>query len=138
MTLRLRFDDLEVRVTRSHTLARPTDDTTLVLAAVRGLLEQNWSLIAASGLSLVGVTLAGLDGAESLQPELPFGVPTRALDGAVDAVREKFGSGRGHPRGAARTRSRRRDADTAGLTRFTRSSRTSGSGQGRTGRRIRS
>ena len=52
----------------------------------------DWSLIAASGLSLVGVTLAGLDSADSLQPELPFGVPTRALDGALDAVRDKFGS----------------------------------------------
>ncbi|MHA3702386.1 DNA polymerase IV [Jatrophihabitans sp. YIM 134969] len=92
VTLRLRFDDLSVRVTRSHTLARPTDDTALVLSALRALLNENWSLIAASGLSLVGVTLGGLDGADVLQPELPFGVPTRALDGALDAVREKFGT----------------------------------------------
>lgn len=92
VTLRLRFDDLTVRVTRSHTLARPTDDTAAVLTALRALLEENWSLIAASGLSLVGVTLAGLDGSDVLQPELPFGIPTRALDSALDAVREKFGT----------------------------------------------
>ena len=92
VTLRLRFDDLSVRVTRSHTLARPTDDTAAVLAALRSLLDENWSLIAASGLSLVGVTLAGLDDSDVLQPELPFGVPTRALDSTLDAVREKFGT----------------------------------------------
>ena len=50
-------------------------------------------LIRDQGLTLIGITLANLDPVGAIQLELPFGAPggVGVLDGAVDAVREKFG-----------------------------------------------
>jgi DNA polymerase-4 len=89
--LRLRFDDF-ARITRSHTLASPTDATAPVLTAARTLLAQASPLIRERGLTLVGITLTNLDADGALQLELPFGKPTVGLDGAVDSIRERFGS----------------------------------------------
>ena len=97
VVLRLRFDDFS-RVTRSHTLPRPTDGTADVLRAARSLLGDAAPLIRAKGLTLVGIAVANLDDDGARQLVLPLrrgrsgpGAPD-ALDAAVDAVRSRFGS----------------------------------------------
>jgi len=92
VVLRMRFDDF-ARATRSHTLPGPTDDTAAVLFALRLLLDNCAGLIRERGITLIGVTLANLDDAKSLQLELPYArLDSRSLDGVVDRVRDKFGS----------------------------------------------
>jgi DNA polymerase IV len=92
VVLRLRFDDFS-RATRSRTLPRPTAATTAILAAARALLAQERPAIERRGLTLLGVTVANLDGGGATQLELPFdGCDPAALDAVVDAVRERFGS----------------------------------------------
>ena len=99
VVLRLRFDDFS-RVTRSHTLPRPTDRTDTVLAVARLLLAEAAPLIRAQGLTLVGVAVANLDDADAVQLILPFqrrhrasDAGSTALDAAVDDVRARFGAG---------------------------------------------
>jgi len=90
--LRLRFEDM-TRVTRSRTVRRATAGTDAWLAAGRALLDEAMPLIADRGVTLLGISITGLDEAADEQLELPFAsdAPTR-LDGALDAVRDKFGS----------------------------------------------
>ncbi|MBB2893624.1 DNA polymerase IV [Flexivirga oryzae] len=90
--LRLRFDDM-TRVTRSRTVRRATAGTDAWLVAGRALLDEAMPLIVDRGVTLIGISITGLDEAEDEQLELPFDTdaPTR-LDGALDAVRDKFGS----------------------------------------------
>jgi DNA polymerase-4 len=89
--LRLRFDDFS-RATRSHTLPEPTGETQTILATARALLAAATPLIEAKGLTLVGITLSNL---EHYDDQLLLPVERRragALDAALDAVRERFGS----------------------------------------------
>jgi DNA polymerase-4 len=93
VVLRLRFDDFS-RATRSHTLPSPTDSTAAIVAAARMLLRANAELIRERGLTLIGVSLANLDNAESFQLELPFqDAPSLDLDRAMDGIRARFGTG---------------------------------------------
>ena len=90
VTLRLRFGDYS-RATRSRTLSRPTAATATILAIARGLLRAAQPTIERRGLTLVGITIANLD-AGSVQLELPLpGLGERALDAALDELRERFG-----------------------------------------------
>jgi DNA polymerase-4 len=92
VTLRLRFDDFS-RATRSHTLPQATVETPAILDAARGLLPAAQPMIAGRGLTLIGVALANLHDDSAVQPALPFGrAAPGALDGAVDEVRDRFGS----------------------------------------------
>ncbi len=98
VVLRLRFDDFS-RVTRSHTLSRPTDRTDMVLEVARGLLADAAPLIRAQGLTLVGIAVANLDDADAVQLLLPFERRQRAadtggaaLDTALDDIRSRFGA----------------------------------------------
>ncbi len=91
VVLRLRFDDLS-RATRSHTLAEPTADTAVVLAATRSLRRAAGEAIAERGLTLVGVALTGLAPIDAVQLALPFDGHGPELDGAVDRVRARFGT----------------------------------------------
>jgi DNA polymerase-4 len=89
VVLRLRFGDF-TRVTRSHTLPRPTAATETVLATARALLAAARPAIESRGITLVGVAVSGLDGGAQL--ELPIDGPDpAALDAVVDQVRERFG-----------------------------------------------
>ena len=93
VVLRLRFADY-TRATRSHTLPRPTADTRIVLATVRGLLASATALVEGRGLTLVGVAVGNLDDRGAVQLTLPFDRRDRsALDAALDSVRHRFGSG---------------------------------------------
>jgi DNA polymerase-4 len=94
VVLRLRFGDF-TRATRSHTLPSPTDQTELLRAALRALLQTATPLIRDRGITLIGVSLAGLDNPDSYQLELPFGRPAeapRALDLALDVIRQRYGT----------------------------------------------
>jgi DNA polymerase-4 len=90
VVLRLRFDDFS-RATRSHTLERATAQTAPVLAAARGLLASAAPMIERRGLTLVGIAVGNLDDDGAVQLTLPFDRHSRALDTALDEVRERFG-----------------------------------------------
>ncbi|MEV6372975.1 DinB/UmuC family translesion DNA polymerase [Micromonospora musae] len=76
----------------AHTLAKATNDTRVVLDAVRALLRAALPEIARRGVTLVGVAVGNLDDAP-VQPPLPFDRdPGADLDAAVDAVRDRFGA----------------------------------------------
>jgi DNA polymerase-4 len=91
VVLRLRFADFS-RATRSHTLWRTTAETRTILAAARGLLADAGPLIRAQGLTLVGLTLTNLEREDRIQLALELDPRFRALDAAVDLVRDRFGS----------------------------------------------
>ncbi|WP_235866369.1 DNA polymerase IV [Serinibacter arcticus] len=104
--LRLRFGDY-TKASRSHTLAQATGSTVRLADAAGTLLRQASGVVAARGITLVGVALTGLVPDAVEQPELSFedlpvgtspalgaGVrDTRLLDAAVDGLGERFGSG---------------------------------------------
>jgi DNA polymerase-4 len=90
IVLRLRFDDFS-RATRSQTLPYATANTQVIFVAARALLAAAVPLIAARGITLVGVAVTNLEhGATQLQ--LPFDPHSDALDAALDDVRSKFGT----------------------------------------------
>lgn len=92
VVLRLRFADFS-RAARSHTLPRPTAHTRTILDTARGLLTAALPTIERRGVTLVGVAVGNLDGGRYQQLELPFdGYADGGLDGALDAVRARFGS----------------------------------------------
>jgi DNA polymerase IV len=92
VVLRLRFDDFS-RATRSHTLPAPTDQTEVLLTALRGLLAAVGPKIATDGLTLVGISLSNLDDGDTTQLELPFSErSTLGLDGALDRIRDRYGT----------------------------------------------
>jgi DNA polymerase-4 len=92
VTLRLRFDDY-TRATRSHTIAQATAETEVVLAIARGLFAAAMPAIRAQGLTLIGLSFTNLSDSDAVQLALPFGRhDTIGLDGAIDDVRERFGT----------------------------------------------
>ena len=91
VVLRLRFDDFS-RATRSHTLPRPTAHTGTILETTRELLAAAMPTIERLGITLVGISVANLDGDEVLPLVLPLdGHDGAALDEALDEIRERFG-----------------------------------------------
>ena len=88
VVLRLRFGDFE-RATRSHTLPFATANTQAILVTARALLATATPLIERRGITLVGCSVAMLEDARTRQ--LLLG-PEEAVDAAVDAIRDRYGS----------------------------------------------
>jgi DNA polymerase-4 len=92
VVLRLRFGDF-TRATRSHTLPEPTDETAVLLGALRSLLADELPRLRSQGVTLLGIAVANLDDARAVQLSLPFGgQDRRSLDAALDGVRARFGT----------------------------------------------
>lgn len=92
VVVRVRFADF-TSSTVSRTLARPTSSTQVLLDTALGLLRGRGDEIDRRGISLVGFQATGLDDhGEQLMLPLPEQVP-EGLDTAVDAVRDRFGTG---------------------------------------------
>ena len=62
-----------------------------MLAALRLLLAAAMPMIDKRGITLLGVTISGLDGGEQLELALD-GHDPQVLDATVDDVRERFGT----------------------------------------------
>jgi DNA polymerase-4 len=91
VVLRLRFDDF-TRATRSHTMGEATAQTPTILATARALLTTAIPMIQERGITLLGVSLSGLDDGAT-QLEMPVdGHSPSALDATIDDVRNRFGS----------------------------------------------
>ena len=91
VVLRLRFDDY-TRATRSHTLGEATAATGTVLVTARELLATATPLIESQGLTLLGISLTGLQDEGGVQLALaPEHRRAAALDATVDDVRDRFG-----------------------------------------------
>lgn len=113
VTVRLRYGDFS-RATRSRTLPGATDATGPILAAARTLMYDVWGHAVDRGLTLVGITLSGLDPVGTEQLLLPFDDVRReqhlvSLEGAIDEVRQRFGT-------TAVTRARMLDQDVGAQT----------------------
>jgi DNA polymerase-4 len=95
--LKLRYGDFRT-ITRSHTLPSPTDVTAEIGETARDLLR---AVDLGTGIRLLGVSVQQLEEGVAVQGRLSFDAdpeqseaPTedrRALDAALDTVREKFG-----------------------------------------------
>ncbi len=91
LIVRFRFADFS-RATRSTTLAAPTDHTDTILAAGRRVLAEATPMIAARGLTMLGISVSQFDSADAIQLELPYGEFRAApLDAALDRIKERFG-----------------------------------------------
>jgi len=91
VVLRLRFDDF-TRATRSFTMPRATSQTSTILDAATGLLAAALPMIEKQGLTLVGISLTNLEDADRIQLTLTHDWRPDALDAALDAIHERFGS----------------------------------------------
>ena len=90
VVLRLRFDDMK-RATRSRTMNEATSRTEAILATSRELLTEAMPVIDARGITLLGVSLTGLEDENAVQLVLPFASDAAALDSTLDELRERFG-----------------------------------------------
>ncbi len=88
--LRLRFDDY-ARATRSHTLPEPTAQTDALLATARELLAAAMPIVERRGLTLLGIAFGNLHDEGAVQLSLSLD-RSRALDAALDDVRDRFGT----------------------------------------------
>jgi DNA polymerase-4 len=92
VVLRMRFGDF-TRATRSHTLPEATAQTQTLVVTARGLLSAAMPMIRSQGLTLIGVAFGNLESDGAVQLSLPLDRrESRALDVALDEVRERFGS----------------------------------------------
>lgn len=96
VTLKIRFDDF-VTITRSQTLPGPTDLTIEIAETARNLFRV---VDLGRGIRLMGISVTGLQEGAPVQGVLGLTDSSvgdreqhRAIDTAVDSVRERFGDG---------------------------------------------
>ena len=87
VVLRLRFDDFS-RATRSHSLAEATAHTATLLEAARVLLRGALPMIHERGITLLGISLSGLDE----RPQRPARPPVRRAERARHRRRARCGA----------------------------------------------
>ncbi|WP_051472142.1 DNA polymerase IV [Patulibacter minatonensis] len=101
ITVRVRLGDYTA-ITRARTLPLRTAESAVVLAVARALLAEERALLRRRGVTLVGIAVSALEADDApLQLALPLDGEEaagtvrdpRAVDTAVDAVLERFGSG---------------------------------------------
>ena len=107
VTLKLRHGDF-VTITRSHTLASPSDLDVELVEAARALLRNTFEEVRrrGRGVRLVGVAATNLveaPGADLFEP--PERARLRQLTSAVDQVRERFGFDAAKPGSLVKRRS---------------------------------
>lgn len=98
VVLSLRFDDYS-RVTRSRSVAEPTESTAAVLALARALFDEARPQIRERGCTLIGLSLTNLSTPGAVQLALAFDQDLEAvrgrhdaeLDAALDHLRDRFG-----------------------------------------------
>lgn len=100
LTLRVRFSDFQ-SVTRATTMRTPSAATAVLYSTAMDALEKVCRQDPERGIGLLGISMSKLVPASPLQLELPIfsdlagGSPKelelQALDGNVDALRERFG-----------------------------------------------
>jgi DNA polymerase-4 len=90
VVLRLRFDDF-TRVSRAHTLAEASGETSVLLAGLRGLLAAALPEIERRGITLLGVALTNLEDVEAVQLALPLDLQATATPAARAAFLADFG-----------------------------------------------
>jgi DNA polymerase IV len=91
VVLRLRFGDFS-RATRSFTMPRLTGQSQTILETARRLVAESMPLIESQGLTLVGISLTNLEDADRVQLTLTDDWRPDALDAALDAIHDRFGS----------------------------------------------
>jgi DNA polymerase-4 len=92
VSISLRFDDMK-KASRSHSFPSATNQTEVILTAVRSLLAGAAGLMAEHGITLLGVSLEKLSSDDAVQLGLDLdGSDNSALDAAIDDVRERFGA----------------------------------------------
>jgi DNA polymerase-4 len=92
VSISLRFDDMK-RAGRSHSFPSATNQTEVILAAVRNLLDGTAELIDQHGITLLGVSLEKLTSDDAVQLGFNLdGSDNSALDAAIDDVRDRFGA----------------------------------------------
>lgn len=106
VTVRLRFDDFS-RATRSKSLRHPTASTDVIAGVAIGVVRAALPVIRERGLTMIGLSVGGLTEATSACEQLQFSLFQRSqtdLDGAVDALRQRFGASAVSRASLARTR----------------------------------
>ncbi len=109
ITVKIRFDDFQT-ITRSNTLATPTDETEQIVEAACGLFD-TWVRSSFRPVRLIGVSVTHFDSGAGRQMDLfTADDPERnqRLDRATDRIEERYGNGT-----ISRGRWRRRDAGTS-------------------------
>jgi DNA polymerase-4 len=92
VSVSLRFDDMK-RASRAHSFASTTNQTEVILAAVRSLLAGAAGLIEQHGITLLGVSLEKLAPDDAVQLGFDLdGSDNSALDAAIDDLRDRFGA----------------------------------------------